>query len=376
MKVGIIRGPFLNEWEMQTYEFLPENEIEVSALAPKDNFYDLDSIKFPIVKTHQLGHFNRIPFLNLLLQKQFGLNYYLLRFNDFAKHVDILHTAETYHIFTHQSIRSGKPTIVTVWENIPFNWYKKPYIKVIKSTIKRATHFIAITRRVKSALELEGVDSDRISVIPAGVDINKFKPAPKNKNILNKLKIPEYSKVILFIGRLVWEKGIFNLIFAFKKLIKDYKDLSLIIVGNGPEKNYINKLVLKLGLEKKVRFIRKINYNIIDKIYNLADLFCVPSIPTRYWKEQFGMVFVEAMSCGIPVISTCSGSIAEVIDHNSSGILVPPMDNIELTRAIRRILDMDDDKFGKNARKLIEEKFNSEKIAKDLSKLYNNVIDT
>ncbi|MBD3229921.1 MAG: glycosyltransferase [Candidatus Lokiarchaeota archaeon] len=375
MKVGIVRGPFLNKWEMQTYEFLPKYGVDIVGIAPKKHFYDISSIKFPIIETHQLGYYNRIPFLKLFIQQQFGIDYYLLNFKKIVKEIDLLHTAETFHIFSHQAIKTNKPTIITVWENIPFNWYKKPYMRIIKSTINRANHFIAITERAKNALELEGIDSSRISVIPVGVDINRFRPEDKDPFLLNKLKIPESSKVILFVGRLVWEKGIFNLIYAFKSILKRHKNLILLIVGNGPEKSRINNLVLKLGIEKQVRFVRKVDYNQIQGIFNLADLLCVPSIPTVHWKEQFGMVFLEAMSCGKPVISTFSGSIPEVVDHNQTGVLVPPMDNIGLEKALEKILEDNSTKFQQNARKLVEKKFNSYKIAKDIANLYKKVIN-
>ena len=371
MKVGIIRGPFLNKWEMQTYEFIQNHDINLIGIVPKNHFYDLNRIKFPIIKTDYFGHYNVIPYLNSVIQKRFNLNYYLFNFKKIIKNMDLLHTAEIFHIFTQQAINTNKPTIVTIWENIPFNFYEKPFLKIINSTLQNASHFIAITKGSKLALNLQGISSKRISIIPAGVDVNKFHPNPKNSQLLKMLKIPEKSRIILFVGRLVWEKGIYNLIYAFNDLIRnDHKDLILLIVGNGIEKQEINNLIIKLKLEKYVRFIRKIPYEKIPNIYNIADILCVPSIPTRYWKEQFGLVFVEAMACGKPVVSTFSGSIPEVIDHKNSGLLVQPMDNVELANSLKFLLDEDLEKWGENARNLVVKKFNSEKLAEKLARLY------
>ena len=180
MKVGIIRGPFFNKWEMQTFEFVPELGINVVGIVPKEHFYNIQGIKFPIIETHQLSYLNKIPYLKLYIQKKLNLDYFLKGFNKIVKDMDLLHTAETYHIFTYQAIKSGKPTIVTIWENIPFNYHKKPFLKIIKSTFQNAKHFIAITNRAKESLIIEGVSEDKISVIPCGVNIQTF--APKTKN--------------------------------------------------------------------------------------------------------------------------------------------------------------------------------------------------
>ncbi|MHA1268777.1 MAG: glycosyltransferase family 4 protein [Candidatus Helarchaeota archaeon] len=374
MKVGIIRGPFLNKWEMQTFEFLPNYEIDVVGIAPKEHFYNIQSINFPIILTHQLGYFNRIPYLKLLIQEQFGLDYYLMDFKKITKDMDLLHTAETFHIFTNQALKTGKPTIITTWENIPFNGYKKPFLKNIKYSFEKANHFIAITNLSKKVLIIEGVSENKISVIPCGVDVEKFKPKSKNSKLYKLLNIPETSKIILFVGRLVWEKGIYCLIYAFNDLLKKYKNLILIIAGNGPERNKIKSLIIRLGIQKNIKLIRNVPYDIMPELHNLADIMCVPSIPTPSWMEQFGFVFVEAMACGTPVVSTFSGSIPEVVNHNYSGILVNPMDIDDLYNGIERLLTDNLEEWGKRAREYVVKKFNSKLIAKDIADLYKKFI--
>jgi len=374
MKVGIIRGPFFNKWEMQTFEFVPELGINVVGIVPKEHFYNIQGIKFPIIETHQLSYLNKIPYLKLYIQKKLNLDYFLKGFNKIVKDMDLLHTAETYHIFTYQAIKSGKPTIVTIWENIPFNYHKKPFLKIIKSTFQNAKHFIAITNRAKESLIIEGVSEDKISVIPCGVNIQTFAPKTKNTKLLKLLNIPENSKIILFIGRLVWEKGIYSLIYAFYKLLKSHKNLILIIVGNGTERTNINNLVLKLGIHKNIRFLRNVAYEKTPDLYNIADIMVVPSIPTHFWTEQFGFIFIEAMACGTPVISTWSGSIPEVVKHEYSGILVPPMNFMKLADAINRLLNEDLNIWSKNAREYAINNFNSKKIAEKIVETYKKIV--
>lgn len=116
--------------------------------------------------------------------------------------------------------------------------------------------------------------------------------------------------------------------------IKNEKPLKLLIAGKGKKTNIENGLY-KLHLTDCARLIGSYNYEMMPKIHNLVDIFVLPSIPTRYWQEQFGYVLVESMSCGKPVVTTTCGSIPEVVDN--AGVVVPTNDFISLYKMYRRI---------------------------------------
>ena len=85
------------------------------------------------------------------------------------------------------------------------------------------------------------------------------------------------------------------------------------IAGSGPEKQNIERLVKELKIEQYVKLIGSFPYAEVPALYHMADAFILPSIPVHFWQEQFGMVLIEAMASGLPVISTYSGSIPEVV---------------------------------------------------------------
>jgi glycosyltransferase involved in cell wall biosynthesis len=129
-----------------------------------------------------------------------------------------------------------------------------------------------------------------------------------------------------------------------------------------------------LELKKNVIIAGNFSYSEIPEIHNLADIFVLPSIPVKNWQEQFGMVLVEALASGKPVISTLCGSIPEVIGN--AGILIQPNDPLSLYYAIKKLIIDEDlrEKYSKLARTRAEDIFNPEKIALNLKREYEKLI--
>lgn len=373
MKVAIIRGPFLNKWEMQNYEPLV-GEIDVMAYYSDNNLYDVSQITLPKRRFRSIERvlsFTGIHFYHYM----FGLESQL-------KGIDIAHTSETYNGFSYQAIRAkenyGTKVVVTQWENIPHLGEEKLIVRKIKEKVRlNADLLIAITERAKQALFYEGVPEERISVIPMGVDIEIFKPTEKNELFLSKLGLNKEDVIVLFVGRLVWEKGIFDLIYAFKKILMDEdlrkKNIHLVLVGKGDTKN-IKELKNKLGVSTNVHLVGNFPYEQMPIIYNLADIFVLPSIPTSKWQEQFGMAIIEAMACGKPVISTFCGSIPEVVGN--AGILVQPNDILSLYYELKKIIQNEGvrDELSKAARLRVERLFRAQKVAEVIKKEYEKLL--
>ena len=139
-----------------------------------------------------------------------------------------------------------------------------------------------MTELAKKALLEEGVDEKKISVIPMGVDLKRFKP----RQIFRQSRISLRETNILFVGRSVPEKGIGELTEAYRRLSQKYPNLKLTMVGDG-----------------------RVSYSQIHEEYQRADIFCLPSKTTPHWQEQYGMALVEAMACGLPIVTTKTGAI-------------------------------------------------------------------
>jgi len=176
---------------------------------------------------------------------------------------------------------------------------------------------------------------NKIFVIPPGVDIEKFKPRPKEMQLMEEFRLPHESKVILTACRLSPEKNLKILIRAFS-MIPDDKTY-LIIVGDGVERPGLEKLANSLNVMHKIRFA---GYRTdIERFYSIADVFVLPSI-----YEGYGLVYLEAMASGVPCIGLKSDypniivATDEIIQEGVTGYCVDPYSIIDLTEKICAIL--------------------------------------
>lgn len=382
-KVGILRGPNLNPYEGQYFEKLVKYGFEPIGITTHDKERHLPEITFPIRAGHNLQTLTKgklKPFLSLIgraTKYNFqSWNLRIIGLNKLVKDLDIINSADTWYPFTYQAVKTGKPTLASQWENIPFNVKGNPYTKIQEYNRKHVTHFIAITEKAKAALITEGVNPEKISVIPAGLDCDRFKPTVKAAT--NRFGVSNETTRILFVGRLTPEKGIVDLLEAFELLVKDYQNIELLVVGTGTMEMQakITLLSENLKIQNKVKFLGSISYSEMAQVHNLADIFCLPSVETNFWAEQFGYSIVEAMACEKPIVSTVTGSIPEIVKDRVTGILVEQKNPIALKAALEELLvdKKKREQFGKNGRKWVLEAFEANKVAKQLSVLYTQFI--
>jgi starch synthase len=383
-KVGILRGSFLNPYEGQYFKKLPNYGFQPIGIMTYDNTFNSCEIPFPTRAGHNLRTLTKgklKPMFSLVGKvAKYNFESWNLRvvgLKKLTEDLDIIHSADIWYPFTYQAVKTRIPTIATEWENIPFNVHGMPYIKIKEHNCKHVNHFVAITEKAKEALITEGVSPDRISVIPAGIDCEKFKPSAK-KETTNESSISEDATKILFVGRLVPEKGIFDLLNAFSMMLKNHENLELTVVGSGTPKmkTEIFRATINLKITDKVKFLGNIDYAYMPQIHNLADIFCLPSVETKVWAEQFGYSMVEAMACEKPVVSTVTGSIPEIVKDRNTGILVEQKNPIALKAALEELLvdKKEREKFGKNGREWVLEAFEANKVAKQLAELYTRFI--
>ena len=204
-----------------------------------------------------------------------------------------------------------------------------------------------------------------IRVIHLGIDTKIFFPQP----------VPKYDQpTILFVGKLVRNKGVEELIEAISHLYKEFPGLHLKLVGKADNKYeaYLKEKVQKLGIIGQVEFTGFINKEHLPEEFSKAHVFAAPS----YYEGGPGFVYLEAMACGLPVIG-CNGSgIDEIIQQEVTGVLVPPKDVVALTNALSKMLK--DHKFsaqmGINARDYILNECDSDQCLKKLENFYYAVI--
>jgi glycosyltransferase involved in cell wall biosynthesis len=384
-KVGILRGSSLNPYEGQYFKKLPNYGFQPIGIMTYDNSFRADEIPFPVrighsYKTLTKGKFSLFQRLAKKATKYNfeSYNFRIYNLRGLTKDLDIIHSADIEFPYTYQASKTGIPTVVTEWENIPFNFEELPYSRIKKYNREHVAHFIAITEKAKQALIAEGVNSNLITVIPAGIDCETFKPAGKNLQLMEKFGLSKDTTRILFVGRFVPEKGIFDLLNAFSMLLKKDKNVELLIVGSGTAdmRIKINTLIANLKITRQVKFLGSIKYADMPQIHNLADIFCLPSAETKTWAEQFGYSLVEAMACGKPAVSTWTGSIPEIVKHRETGILVKSNDPVVLESALEELTlnKALKEKFGVNGREWVLERFEADKVASQIAGIYRKVI--
>ena len=383
-KIAIIRGANLNKFEMQTHEVL-KSAFRIEAFCIAKNNFNLEGINLPIHKLRGvevffpefLKRYKRyydflFDFLLEVPQPMFGVTKEL-------KDFDILHVADVSYYYSYQAAKAkrkyGSKLVAAHSENLPF-FFGRNFIsrRRIAWTVGEVDLFLPRTQRAKEVLLLLGVPKEKTEVVPYGIDTQVFKPGPKESFMLQRYGIKEDELVILFVGRIARSKGVLELIYAIKRLTDDnqlkHRRIKLILVGSGPLLKKVKKLVFQLNLSSSVVMIKNIEYEKTPEIYNLADIFVLPSLPTRWGQEKFGMVLIESMACAKPVVSTLCGSIPEVV--GDTGLLAQPADHLSLYQALKRLVLNEDlrEELGMRGRERVEANFSLSVVSQKIRQIY------
>jgi glycosyltransferase involved in cell wall biosynthesis len=200
---------------------------------------------------------------------------------------------------------------------------------IFRALINHADVVRISTDQLGSDELFSGVAKNKISVIPFGVDLEQFHPRNEKKE----------SCVFLFVGRLSrthYFKGVENLLRAFYEVVQKKKDARLVIVGDGDLRDSYEKIVQKLGINDRVQFLGTVSDDTLPEIYRRASALVLPSTDNS---ETFGMVLLEAMASGVPVIASRLLGVASVVDDEISGKLVEPCNEAELVRAMLSVAE-------------------------------------
>jgi glycosyltransferase involved in cell wall biosynthesis len=212
-----------------------------------------------------------------------------------------------------------------------------------------------------------GVNKEKTSFIPNGVDIHEFNPLIKGKEIKSKYNIKSNERVILCPRRLVPKNGVSYLIMALPNIITRFRNIKCLIVGDGTELNNLKKASSRLNIEEKVIFTHRIPNYEMPKYYAASDIVVLPSL-----KEATSIAGLEAMASGKPLVGTDVGGIPYIIEPNKTGILVPSRDSQRISNAVIELLNDDQKRIsmGINARKKAVNEFSWKIVAKRFQKIY------
>jgi glycosyltransferase involved in cell wall biosynthesis len=204
--------------------------------------------------------------------------------------------------------------------------------------LRRAAAFIAISQVIEQEYLAHGIRPGRIARIPNSVDIQRFRPVDETAKVSlrARLGIPRERRVVTYTGRLVTTKGLLPLLEAWRSVAATHPDALLVLVGSGGLglqncEAELRQRVHRDRLEERVLFTGSVDN--VHEYLQASDLFVFPTE-----REAFGISVLEAMACGLPIVTTCVDGIRDVVRPGVDALVVPPGDHEGLAAAIRQAL--------------------------------------
>ena len=222
-------------------------------------------------------------------------------------------------------------------------WWAKVFpfnlaMRRIASTVDTLTYLGNFTQSA-IARAISRKSAHQMVRIAPGIDVEHFSPVNSDK--LRKELGLEGKKVIVSVGRLVHRKGQDHLIESLPEIVKRVPNAHLLMVGKGPYLDHLAKLVAANNLENHVSFIGRIQYAELPQFICVGDVFAMPSRSrlAGLEVEGLGIVYLEASSCGLPVVAGSSGGAPDAVIQGVTGVVVDGTDNVEIAEAIISLLN-------------------------------------
>jgi glycosyltransferase involved in cell wall biosynthesis len=233
---------------------------------------------------------------------------------------------------------SRRPLVVPSLDNLPIaGKYGSAWAAAMRTAIRPyvrgATLAIAANAGAEDNLLWAGARPERLVRMMYGtwgVDVAEFTPDGPSR-------YAGESPTIVFLGRIERAKGVFDLVEAMPMVLA-HVDARLVMIGDGPDAEALKQAVVEAGLGAQVSFTGAVKNKDVPGHLRGATVLAAPSRTTRRWAEQVGMSAIQAMACGVPIVSTRSGSIAEFIDDGVTGVLVPEGDPAALAAALTKLV--------------------------------------
>lgn len=213
------------------------------------------------------------------------------------------------------------------------------------------------------------VGREKIAEIPFGTH-SRFSPGGKKESLLRQWGFSSEEVIILFVGSFEYFKGIDCLLKSIPYLTGNF---SLLFVGEGELLPGYRRLGEELGISDRVRFVGSASDQELVDYYNLSDIFVLPSTDRT---EAFGMVLIEAMACGKPVIASNLPGLRTVVDHGRNGYLTRPGDIRDIAEKIQILIDRGDlrTEFGRRSREKVLKQYLWEEVGSRLNRLYQGLV--
>lgn len=291
----------------------------------------------------------------------FCLFYFLF----FAWKSDVVHIHSPNPLLEICSFFIRKKKVVTFHAEVVRQRAFLPFYRLLQKAFFHSVECVIVGSK---SLAKKISERQKVAIIPFGISQKRF-----DDQRVASLKV-RYGSFALFVGRLVSYKGIPVLLESMRELSEKGISLNLVLVGAGPEEENWKKLVASYGLEKRVFFLKEIPESELGDFYAACEIFVLPSITQA---EAFGMVLVEAMSFGKPIISTKLGTgVDEVNEDQKTGIQILPSDSVALRSAIEFLILHPEkrEQFGNYGKEKFKNIYSAEQMVKSYLTVYERLV--
>jgi glycosyltransferase involved in cell wall biosynthesis len=263
--------------------------------------------------------------------------------------------------------RAHRMPMVTTFYGIELRWVQSrlPFLKwLVRRAARTSSQAVAISSY--TARELRKFADVPIEVIPYTAELPPPAAATASR---------EGDRSILFVGRLIERKGVHHLVRALG-MLRHRTAARLVVIGDGPERPRLEQLAREVGVAEHVDFRGRVSDEDLRRAYAGADVFVLPSVlDARQDTEGLGVVLLEAMNYSVPVIASDIGGITDIVQHERTGILVPPGDERVLADALSRVLTDSElsRTLGEAGRQRLHDAFSWDRIVAQWEEVYTRV---
>ena len=249
------------------------------------------------------------------------------------------------------------------------------FLRLRDSILKQANAFVAISSAVADEFKAEYVKPSSIKMIPNSVDTRRFFPVtpPEKEALRRKLGLPLGDKIAVYTGRLVSYKGLPLLLRMWRDIMTEHNHLRLLLVGSGGLDIHNCEAELKAyvsanGLQDNVRFTGSVDN--VHEYLQASDMFVFPTE-----EEAFGISLIEAMACGLPVISTPVGGVPDILEHQHNGLLVEPGDARQLFEAFETLMNNPafSARLGQAAWRTVQNRYCADRVTNDYIEFFRRI---
>lgn len=256
--------------------------------------------------------------------------------------LDVIHSHHPFllgHSAAHRADDLGLPLVFTFHTRyrdyshyVGFNqeWVKHTIDRIISDYMRRCQHIVVPSESMRQVIEETYGVTDRLTVVPTGIDLAPYRladgPAVRQQRGWGE------DKILISVGRLAQEKNWPTLLAAARQVLKQRDDVRLVIVGEGEERENLEKLAYQTGLAERIEFTGLLPMDQVTAYLKAADLFCFASVT-----ETQGLVTMEALAAGLPVVAVDATGTRDEISHEQEGLLTEN-DSQALAQAIERAL--------------------------------------